>query len=463
MTGPALLKPPEVAGTAPVREPSQASLPSLGWFRTLTASRLRKLGYSSADQALAVGGMFIVNIALARTCSKEEYGIFALSYSVFTFLAGLHNAAILEAYTIYGSGRYRGNFQKYGRLLWQTNAWLATGLSVLLPLVWLGLRWLYPALASPALLGMGLTCGVLLTAAFVRRTFYIRHRPGLALRFSSVFFASCLALVALSTCSSLLNGMSAFVVVALAWMIAILSVARDHPLRIGTRDASDFLLGEPGYWREHWNYCRWVLLTALVFQFTAQAYFWVVAGVLSVKDVARLRALYNLVLPVDQGFAAITLVVLPRMALLFAAGESGKLRAMWRQCSLAFLALSSLFALVVGGASLPLMHAVYGGKFDEVAPLLRWYVLLPVVMGVGNAANAALKAMERPKAVFCAYLASGATTFLVGIPLVMHLGLRGAVYGMLWSGASYAFVLALSFYRLSRPAQLASLAEAQTE
>ncbi len=58
-----------------------------------------------ADQGFSVGGMFLVHIGLARTQTKEEYGVFALTYSVFTFLAGLHNAAILEAYTIHGSGR----------------------------------------------------------------------------------------------------------------------------------------------------------------------------------------------------------------------------------------------------------------------------------------------------------------------------------------------------------------------
>jgi len=433
---------PQIA--APAQKPSRTA----GWFGSLSDLRLGKLGYSSADQVLAIGGMFVVNIALARARSKEEYGIFALSYSVFTFLSGLHNAAILEAYTIYGAGRYHESFQEYGQLLWRANARLITGLTAFLLLVWLGLRWLHPAFASPAVLGMGLTCGVLLTAAFVRRTFYIRRRPDLALRYSSAFFVSCLGLLALAMRAGLLNGLSAFVIAALAWAIAGLFVARERPGKIGSADA-DFLLAEPGYWREHWNYSRWVLVTALVFQFTTQAYFWVVAGFLSVKDVAGLRAMYNLVQPVEQGFVAITLLVLPQMALHFAAGEFGKLRRMWQQCSLTFLGMSSVFALAVGVASLRLLHLVYGGKFDDAGPLLRWYVLLPVVMGVGHAANAALKASEKPQAVFYAYLTSGATTLALGIPLVMHLGLRGAVYGMLLSAASYAATLTISFSRVS--------------
>jgi O-antigen/teichoic acid export membrane protein len=437
--------------------PVAVSSRKAGWFSILSDLRLGKLGYSSADQVLAIGGMFVVNLALARARSKEEYGIFTLSYSVFTFLAGLHSAAILEPYTIYGSGRYNGSLRKYERLLWRTNAWLATAVSALLIMVWLTMRWLYHAFASPALLGMGLTCGVLLTAAFLRRTFYVRRRPDLALRFSSAYFVSCVALLALSMHFGLLNGLSAFVIAALAWMIAALFV-REQPGRADSADTSDFLLATPGYWSEHWKYCRWALVTALVFQFTGQAYFWVVAAILSLKDVAELRAMYNLVQPVEQGFVAIMLLVLPQMALHFAAGEAEKLRHMWQQCSLAFLAISSVFALIVGAGSFRLLHRVYGGKFDDAGSLLRWYVLLPVVMGLGHAANVALKATERPQAVFYAYLTSGATTFLLGIPLVMRWGLRGAIYGMLLSAVSYAGTLAFSFHRISRP----QIAQAET-
>jgi len=418
----------------------------VGW----SSSRLAKLGYSLADQVLAVGGMFIVNIALARVRSKEEYGMFALSYSVFSFLSGLHNAAILEAYTIYGSGRYHHRFAGYGRLLWRSNAWLLAALSALLLVTWQSLRWLYPGMGSPALLGMALTCGVLLTASFVRRTFYMRRRPDLAVRFSGAFFVSCMVLLALTIRAERLNGLSAFLIVALAWCMAGLFILHERPGKIEAPHGMDFLLHEPAYWSEHWKYSRWVLVTALVFQLTTQAYFWIVAGLLSVREVAELRAMYNLALPVEQIFAAITLLVLPQMALAFAAQEFGKLRRMWHQCSLMFFGISSMFALLVGLGSLPLLHLVYGGKFDSVAPLLHWYVLVPVVMGVGNAANAALKAIERPQAVFYAYLTSGVVTFALGVPLVMRLGLRGAMYGMLLSSASYTVVLSVSFLRFSQ-------------
>ncbi|MFZ0478214.1 MAG: hypothetical protein WAL71_03620 [Terriglobales bacterium] len=443
--------------------------PAYSLAGALRAPSLRRFACGLTDQVLSVGGMFAVNIALARVRSKEEYGLFTLSYSLFTFLAGLHNAAILEAYTIYGSGRYHGRFAKYEAFVSKNNRWLLAGISVVFVAIWESLRWLHPAFASPALLGMALACGVLLSAAFRRRTFYICRRPDLAARFSAAFFVSCMALLGVAIWANMLNGLSAFLISAAAWSLAFLvtpNPAHEDASENGEKhkdrenaeskappipQTTDFLIEEPGYWSEHWKYSRWVFVTALVFQFTTQAYFWVVAAFLSVRDVAGLRAMYNLALPVDQIFAAISLLVLPQMALLFASGEIGKLRRMWGQCSLMFLAIGLAFAVTVALLNIRLIHAAYGSKFDDVAPLLRWYVIVPVVMGAGNAANAALKAVEKPQAVFFAYLASGMVTFVVGIPLVVHFGLRGAIYGMLVSAVGYTGTLLLSFTRFIKP------------
>jgi hypothetical protein len=230
-----------------------------GWLRSTVAVpvnwiRFRQVGYSVADQALAVGGMFLANVALARTQNKEEYGIFALTYSVFTFLVGLHDAVILEAYTVYGSGRYNSRFAEYARLLWRSNAWLALVLTAAISIVWGALYLVKPALASPTVLGLALACGFLLTASFVRRTFYIRYRPDLAARFSLIFFVTCATSLWVAMQIRILSGFKVFAIAALAWIVAGVFLARELPGR-GTGSVS-FTEGEPGYWSEHWKYSR---------------------------------------------------------------------------------------------------------------------------------------------------------------------------------------------------------------
>ena len=424
-----------------------------GWLRSALdalpqARRLKPVAYSIADQALAVGGMFLANVALARTQSKEEYGFFALSYSVFTFLTGLYDAVILETYTVYGSGRYNQRFTDYARLLWRSNAWVGLVLTASISVIWGALAWAKPALASPTILGLALTCGFLLTASFVRRTFYIRRRPDLAARFSLVFFAMFAALLWLAIRMRMLTGFYAFVIAALAWIAAGALLARELPGNSGS--GAQFTDGEPGYWSEHWKYSRWVLVTALVFQLTNQLYYWLSAGILSVKETGDLRAMYNLVGPVDQVLIAMSFLVLPMMSRRATSRGMAGLLPVWKAYCGGALLVTVAFAACVNLFGKPVMHFLYAGKFDDVTPLLGMLVLLPVVMAIGNTMNAALKSVEKPKLVFYAYVCSGSTTILLGVPLAMHSGLRGIVYGMLLSGAAYTISLGVAFWLSAR-------------
>jgi len=415
-----------------------ATLFQLGAF---SSARMRQIGFSIADQALAVGGMFLANVELARTQSKEEYGIFALTYSVFTFLGGLHNGAILETYTVYGSGRYNARFAEYARLLWRSNAWLGVALTASISIVWGALYGVKPSLASPTILGLALGSGFLLTGSFVRRTFYIRNRPDLAARFSLVFFATCAGLLWLAIRMRILSGFTVFVIAAAAWITAGAFLARELPGRAEAR--ASFTDVEPEYWSEHWKYSRWVLVTALVFQLTSQMYYWLSAEILSVEETGDLRAMYNLVGPVDQVMIAMSFLVLPMMSRRAASRGVAGVLPVWKAYCGGSLVVTGGFAACVNLFGKPVMHFVYAGKFDDVAPLLGMLALLPVVMAVGNTMNSALKAVEKPKLVFYAYVCSGSITVLLGVPLVTHFGLRGVVYGLLLSAGAYTVALAV--------------------
>jgi O-antigen/teichoic acid export membrane protein len=392
--------------------------------------------------------MFLVNVALARTQSKEEYGLFALSYSAFTFLAGLHNAAILETYTIYGAGRYNRHFSQYERLMWRSNVVLCLLFTSVVLLIWRIVAWIAPALASRSLLGMALTCGLLLSAMFVRQTLYIRRRPDLAARFSLVFFTVLAILLFLFMRMGDLSGLTTFLIVGFSWVCAGLSLLRGLP---GSSGGPSFTELEPKYWREHWKYCRWVLVTGLVFQFTTQAFYWLVGGILSAAQVANLRAMYLVVAPVDQLFIAMGTLVLPMMAFRYAARHTGPLISLWKTYGIANVLITGSFAALVCVAGRPVIHALYGGRFDDASVLLPVLAFVSVVMGIGNTANAALKSIEKPNMVFWGYVASGVATFLAGIPLVVHFGLRGAVYGMLLSAGVYSATLLIALFLSIHP------------
>jgi len=427
------------------REQLRVSPPSGSFSKSILSSplpfswaRVRQASISLADQVFSVGGMFLVNVALARTQTKHEYGLFALSYSAFIFLLSLHNAAILETFTVYGAGRYQKRFQQYLRLIWRKNILLAVLSTVFICLVWSVLAYAVPTMASRTFLGMALSLGVLFTATFLRRTFYVRRRPDLAARFSFVFFCGCVVLLSLALRFGLLDGFYGYVIAAVSWVIAALSLLKEFPRGSGNQN---FVEVEPGYWAEHWKYSRWVLVTTVVFQLTTQGYFWLVASFLSVSDVGNLRALYNIVLPLDQLFVALSMVVLPIMCSRYATQKMAGLLPLWKSYFLGWLAITAGFVVLVHILGKPAMHVLYAGKFDNISSLVPLVAFLPLVLGTGHTVNGALKAAEKPNLIFYAYSFSGVATFLFGIPLVTHYGLRGAVYGMLVSGITYTTAL----------------------
>ena len=412
---------------------------------SFSRSRIRQVTFSVADQALSVGGMFLVTIALARTQTKEAYGIFTLSYTLLTFLTGLHNAAILETFTIYGSGRYVDRYPEYSGLLWRANAALLLGLTVVLLVLWRVLLWAGdPGLVSRSFLGMSLSFGVLLTASFARRTFYIRRKPELAARFSLIFFLACVFLLWLFLRIGRLDGFYAFVIPGCAWVLAGIVLMAELPTR---NRGQAFTASEPDYWIQHWKYSRWVFVTALIFQFTTQGYYWLAAGFLSIKDVANLRAMYNVVTPVDQVFVATAMLVLPIMSARYSTRHLPGLLNVWKRYALVSFLVTASFAALVRIFGRPILHLFYGGRFDDTATLVGTFALFPVVMCIGNSVNAALKAMEKPNIVFWAYVASGSATILIGLPLLIYFGLRGAVYGIIASACAYTMTLCAGFFR----------------
>jgi len=434
--------------------------PERRWLRPLTAaipaaSKWMSVIYSLSDQAFAVGAPFLANVALARTQTKEEFGIFVLSYSAYAFLYGLYNAAVLEPYTVYGSGRHRSRFPAYLRLMLRSNAVLGLVLTILLLSACLVLRWADPQAVPRPLAGLGLTVGILLSGTFLRRTFYVQRQPIFAAGASMVCFVAVACELWLAVRSHVLDSFSVYLILAFGWIAAGAVFGRN--LALGN-PGNSFLKHEPDYWREHWKYSQWALATAFVFQFTTQGYYWLVAAFLSVTDVAELRATYLLVAPVEQVSIAVSLIVLPALATHFAAARLEDLLSLWKRNALFVVCATGSFAIAVRVAGKLAMHVLYAGKFDGAAPLLYMLAVFPTLTGLAGTLVNALNAVEKPRLVFHACVWSSSATFLLGIPLVLRMGLRGAVFGMLLSGGAYVAALSGGFLlHVYKPARIAIL------
>ncbi len=425
-----------------VPEPESGNWLQFPKFARLDPSKLSLVGYSIADQAFAVGANFLANVALARTQTKEDYGMFALYYSVFVFLSGLHNAAILEPYTVYASGRYRATASEYLRLMVRTNAAACAILSGALLLVAAMISWIKPGAALRTLVGLGLAVGIMLSGMFLRRAFYVERRADLAAKSSFTYLVVVLGGVAASMYWHLLDSQMLFLLFALGWIVA--GIIFGKKLSFGKPDKK-FREIVPEYWHEHWNYMRWILGSALVYQFTSQGYYWIVGAFLSAREVGELRAMYNLISPIEQVFIALSYVVVPSLAAHYASKRFGSFLSLWRKLALITVVVTGSFALLVRAVGKPALHMLYAGRYDGLTAYLYVLAFLPLILWLGTSMAQAFFAAEKPRFVFFAYVGGGIATFSCGIPLVIHYGLKGAVDGMLISAVAYTSVLAVTF------------------
>jgi len=240
----------------------------------------------------------------------------------------------------------------------------------------------------------------------------------------------------------LLNGFSAFVLVAVGCSISLSLILKR--MEVGNHRAFEASYG--GFWRMHWKYSRWVLATAFVFQLLNQGYYWLLSGILSVREVAEFRAVQNIVIPIDQVFIAFSMLILPTMAKYHAENMRANLLSTMRRLLLIISLLAISYAIVLNFAGRGLLELLYHERYNNSVVLLLPLSLIPIISGMSNSFNIALKAIQKPNVVFYAYSIAGVVTLTVGILLIMNYGVMGAAYGMIVSTLAFGITLITGFY-----------------
>src|ERR1700688_469500 len=78
---------------------------------------IRKGTTAVADQGLLSGSSFLISVFLARQLPAEEYGAYALAFSIFLFISSFHNGLLLEPMSVFGPASYPDRLRSYLRTL----------------------------------------------------------------------------------------------------------------------------------------------------------------------------------------------------------------------------------------------------------------------------------------------------------------------------------------------------------
>lgn len=394
---------------------------------------IRKGVAALTDQGLVSGSTFVLNICLARWLGREQYGAYALAFSIFLFLSSFHNALLLEPMSVYGPSEYRKSLPEYLGQLLRLHFAMTGVVAVLVCIATAGME-LFARRTQlfPGFWGISFSFPFILFFWLWRRAAYLEAKPNVAIRGAVIYAATTLGFVGLLERFRWLSSFSAFAVQAMAGVAASLVLIWNIRPRLVSRAHS-----LSSVFRRHWRYGRWVVVSSFVFWLNGGAYYVIIGAMLGMENVAGLRAIQNFVLPVTQFLTATSLLLLPRVSSRFSDRDRPGFRRSIAWITVLFTGGATGYGIAIVVFGRRLIEMVYGGgRYTEYSYLLPWLALGVILTAAAQGPMIAMQAMQSPSEVFIGY-AVGAMTILPGIVLIRYYGVLGAALGLALSSLAF--------------------------
>jgi O-antigen/teichoic acid export membrane protein len=413
-----------------------------------------KGGLALLDYGFFSGSNFLLGILLARWLPPEQYGAYALAFSIFILIGFLYQALLLEPLSVFSGTTYRANLRGYLR----SNVWLHWGISAVICLLLGGTAvaakvWWHSPAAAMAFAGMTAATPFILIHALGRRSFYLKLSPGPAAFGSCFYFVLVLGGAFLVYKMGRLSAFSAFLVMGFAAMVGGLIMVLQLHAKLEPATAPMHLRET---WFKHWEYGRWALGTCIVGWIPTYIYIPLVSKFSGLPVAAELRALMNLGGPVLQTYAALSLLFLPYAARM--QGEKGHkgTTVLTRKLAALFVVGALAYWVVLIPLRRPVFNLLYAGKYMDAASLLPLFAAETIIWSAALGPAIVLRAMEYPRSLFFANGAASVVAILFGIPATRYFGLRGVIWSMVAANTLY---VAVAFLLLER--KVASLKAAE--
>jgi len=432
------------AAHAPGREGARAFVRLRRLMAWMGRSQLVEAAASAGDQFLLSLGLFLTTVLLAKACSPALFGAFGITKSVLILVDLVRRTLVELPVMVFVPAQRR---PEKGATLGA-----AAGLQFGLAIVFCVL--MGAGLGAMALLGVpGYMLGAVgaLAAAslfvagreFVRASLYSLHRPRTALLVSGMARALLAGGVFAMYVAGVLSPVTAWVAVGATDAAGLLlgrwfvPLAVAEGLRRLRRTAGAF-----------WRFGRW-MAASYGMMWVARMFPAVALGMLHGSGApAAIFAGISITSP-------LTLVATP-FTNVFVARGSQILSRQGPRALARYLALRRLWLLVVVGAialplagfARPLLHLLYGGKYDGAAWIVRLLSVQLFMLGLVRTLSIGLVCLRRAKLHFYVHATCGVVSLALVYPVVALFRVEGCVGLMVGIEVLYC-VLFWTAYRLA--------------
>jgi O-antigen/teichoic acid export membrane protein len=386
-----------------------------------------KSAFAIADQGFISGSNFLLSILLARWMSADQYGSYALAFSIFVLLSLGYLCLVLEPMAVFGGSVYRNGLREYLKSLLWIHLLVTLAIFLVLGISSAAVALFGSGAGLPgALVGVTLASPCVLLFWLARRSFYLELSPAGAAGGALLYVLVVLGALYLIRWRGWLSPFSAFLPIAVGALLtsALLFYLLRRALQSGSGVART---GD--VWQRHWKYGRWALASAVASWIPAYIYYPLLTSFFGTAQTGEFKALMNLVLPMQQMQAALSMLFLPYASRVYAEqGREGAGSVAARLTVLSF-AVAVAYWVVIIPAKAPVLRLLYSGKYTEVAYLVPAIAIGSLLWSAVCGSSIVLRAMESPASVFVAFIASSVVSLFVGIPATRAHGIVGAVWG----------------------------------
>lgn len=389
-------------------------------FADTMEPNVRKGILSIIDQAIVSGANFLTMAIIARACSPDEVGLYALGWTVVMFMVAAQANLISIPYTMYFHRRDGASLAEYGgsaivhQLVLSVVA--AAGFVILAAMLSSGIG---PSGMKSTALVLSVAIPFILLRDFVRRFSFAHLSQETAIIIDiAVSSLQIVGLFLLWEFGSLSTA-GAYLVMGVACAVAIVGWWLFK--KPSVRFSRDVIVRD---WRENWAFGRWTItgqLTGLAFY----ALPWMLAFVQGEAETGRLAVCTTLVGLSNLFVMGLNNFVMPKAAHAFNRNGAGALGGVLWKALLASVGVLGSLCLAVFLVGNLVAGLIFGPTYADSGILLTVLAVSALIDSIGLTAGAGLWALNRPAANFAADVVQVAVTILAAVWLVFSHGALG--------------------------------------
>lgn len=398
------------------------------------------------DQGLVSATNFGTGVIIGRACSKEEFGLYTLGFSIVLFLISLQSSLLTTPYMIYtprlkekAHAQYAGSTLVHQFAL-SALAVIAMAISGMLVSAGVG-----PGDLSSVFWPLAGTISFIMLRDYARRVCFAHLQPMTALALDSLVLLIQIGGLLLLVYLDVITVSGTYWIIGIACFFAVVFWItfrrKTFEIKIG-KAFSDF--------RRNWLLGKWVLATALVWAATINIYPWLITAFHGTAATGIWAACFGTIAIANPILSGIQNIMGPKIVYCYTDfGGGGLCRFLPKAATVSLIAICPLFVtlLFFGGF---LVNIFYGGQYGG-----NHLVVLVLAFTIPCSAlefilSRAFFALGRPDLDFWTSLTSLFILISAGLWLVRSLGPLGAAYAMVLTNLASSILKYLALFRFGR-------------